>query len=390
MDDSKYKIILVGCGKVAQKHLKAVRHLKHRLEIMAVVDPAEDSARALLTQELGTAAASIPLYPSWEAVPEEMEPDIVAITTPSGTHYKLAEQAICCRCNVLIEKPMSLDVQEARHLLELAEEYQVSIAMGHIYRYFPLVDLIHDDIASGKLGKVYSGSVQVYWGHDQDYYDQALWRGTWAQDGGALMNQTIHACDLMCWLMDDEPVAVNGQIRQLSHDMEAEDHGVALLSMSTGALCTLEGTTNNSPRNQKAIFRIVTEEAEFHAGLIDGKVEFTAVDRFGRSLKWAYYKRLWKQMRANGLRQSIRCFKNPHTGIYLDLIHALDEGRPPRADGESGLQSVETMLAIYQSASKDGETESLPLDNFTLSDMEGYFDHSTPVATCFGEGPRDQ
>ncbi|HHX36638.1 MAG TPA: Gfo/Idh/MocA family oxidoreductase [Clostridiaceae bacterium] len=374
--DSKYSVALVGCGAVARKHLRALKYFPRRLELVAVTDPNRDQARQVLNEYFS--GKNIPLYNNLSDLLENIKPDILAITTPSGTHFELAKQGMSAGCNVILEKPMTLDLKEARILLNLAEEEEVTLGMGHIYRYMPLLDLVQHDIETGRFGKVFSGDVKVRWGHDQDYYDQSAWRGTWAQDGGALMNQTIHAVDLMCWLMDDEPIAVNGQIRQLAHNMEAEDHGTALLSMSTGSICMIEGTTNNAPHNQGASFYLLAEDVEVSADLRSGKTHFDIIDRRGRSLKREYIHRLLKQLRQTGGFKAIKRLAQPHTQLYYDFINALDHGTPPRADAESGVQSVETVLAIYRSALEDGRTIRLPMDDFALTDMTGFFDRRTP------------
>jgi UDP-N-acetyl-2-amino-2-deoxyglucuronate dehydrogenase len=160
----------------------------------------------------------------------------------------------------------------------------------------------------------------------------------------------------------------------LAHSIEAEDHGAAILSMSTGAICMIEGTTNNSPLNQGATIHLIAEDVEVSAGILSGKTFFDVRDRKGRSLKWEYFRRLFKQIRQTGGISAIKRIGRPHSNLYYDFVNALDHGTPPRADAESGVLSVETMLAIYRSALEDGRTIRLPMDDFTLSNMTGYFD----------------
>lgn len=368
-----YSVALIGCGRVALKHLKAISHNQKHVQLSAVVDTKPAKAKEVLAKHYKGQPNSVQLYTDVEQMLADEKPDIAAITTPSGTHYELAKEMILNRIHVFIEKPMTLNLGEARELVALAEENQVQIIMGHIYRYLPLVDLIHNDIASGRLGTVYSGDVKVRWGHDQEYYDLADWRGTWAQDGGALMNQTVHAVDLMCWLLDDEPIKVSGLISQASHNIEAEDHGAAIMQMSEGGICLVEGTTNNSPENQSAAFHIITEEMEIEAGIRRGKFYFRLTDYKGKNVTRKYYWRFFQQMRKRGILCSLREMFNPHTAIYTDLIDCIDNNSTPRADGNSGVQSVESIFAIYQSALKNGEPVSIPLDDFKLEDMTGFF-----------------
>ncbi|NCC83307.1 MAG: Gfo/Idh/MocA family oxidoreductase [Clostridia bacterium] len=369
----KYKVALAGCGRVAAKHAKALRQLNDRFQLVALVDGRQEACRDLNTEwKFGLTEDNF--FDSIEAMYEAgVQPDIVSLTTPSGTHYALTRMALERGAHVLVEKPMTLDLQEARNLVSLAHELGLRIAVGHIYRFFPLVGLIRQDLAEGKYGRVLSADVRVHWGHDQAYYDQAAWRGTWLQDGGALMNQTVHALDLMIWLLGEKTVAVQGAIARLSHKMEAEDYGAAILEMTNGSLCRVEGTTNTPPKMHSASFYISTEGAEIEAGLRSGLPYIKVRDRQGKGAKAHYWRRTLAAMRKNGFGRQLKAYLNPHTGIYWDLAQALDQDIAPRADGMSGMEAVENVLGIYKSALEGGRRVSLPLDSFSLQEMRGFF-----------------
>ena len=83
-------------------------------------------------------------------------------------------------------------------------------------------------LEAGRFGKLSHGSIHVRWNRNENYYTQAPWRGTWAQDGGALMNQCIHGIDLLRWMLGNEIDEVYGVTKQQFHDyLEAEDIGMA-------------------------------------------------------------------------------------------------------------------------------------------------------------------
>ena len=216
-------VIIIGCGRVAEKHLKAISKLKG-LELKAVVDVNPDSAKRLLGSVKGFANTKI--YNDYKEAIDEVKPSIVSVTVPSGLHFRIAKYAMEHGCNLLLEKPMTMSVSEAREIFELSKKTNLKIAMGHIYRYLPIVGLVREDIAEGKYGKVTHGTIYVRWGHGEDYYSSAAWRGTWKSDGGALMNQTIHAIDLLVWLMGSEPVSAEAMISQRLRNIEAEDLGI--------------------------------------------------------------------------------------------------------------------------------------------------------------------
>jgi UDP-N-acetyl-2-amino-2-deoxyglucuronate dehydrogenase len=221
------------------------------------------------------------------------------------------------------------------------------------------------------------GDVTVRWGHGQDYYDQAAWRGTWAQDGGALMNQSIHAMDLMTWLLGSPVREVSGWIGQLAHRMEAEDFGLAILSLENGGVCQVEGTTCTDPGRQEAAFTIIGTEGEIRCGILKGKPNVRILDRQGHDLTWRYLRRFVGQQWRQGSLRSLLQLKNPHSGLYRDMIRAIREKRAPLADGMSGRQAIELVLAIYQSALLK-KTVILPLQNFTIKEMSDFFARDIP------------
>ena len=364
-------VIIIGCGRVAEKHLKAISKLKG-LELKAVVDTNPESAKRLLGSVKGFAGTKV--YNDYKAAIDEVKPSIVSVTVPSGLHYQIAKYAMEHGSNLLLEKPMTMSVSEAREIYELSNKTGLKIAMGHIYRYLPIVGLIRQDIAEGRYGKVTHGTIYVRWGHGEDYYQSAAWRGTWKSDGGALMNQTIHAIDLLVWLMGSEPEQASAMIAKRIRNIEAEDLGMAILRLENGALAQIEGTTATIPSKHTAEFSVFCENGQLTMGLDSGKAHICVygVTPEGKTKKLnGYYIR--RQLKTGGI-FSFKCALNPHLGIYNDLKDSIIENRTPVADAYAGFSSVDTMLGIYKSA-KEGRPVSLPLsENFNTTDMTGYFE----------------
>lgn len=368
-------LAIVGIGRVAKKHAKAVKHLGDTFSIIALVNNIRENCFEL-NDDYDLELTSANFFDSLDAMyASGVRPDVVAICTPSGSHFEISQVALEHNSHLLVEKPLTLNLREAEELLHMAETRDLKIAVGHIYRFFPLVDMIQKEIADGKWGRILSADVTVHWGHDQAYYDQAAWRGTWAEDGGVMMNQTVHALDLMAWLLSSRPISVQGNIKQLAHKMEAEDYGTAIFTMQEGFICRVEGTTNTPEKYQLASFYISTEKGEIKLGLKKKKPFIEIINREGKNIAGKYIRQLLGSMFRSGIGKSINEFTNPHTGIYKDLASSIKENRPPRASGLDGLLSVEYVLAIYKSALENGITVVLPIPSeFTLEDMTGFFD----------------
>lgn len=370
--ENPYQLLLVGLGRAGLKHLKAVKHNRKRYSVAAIVDT--NAARAAeVWQAAAMGAVLPPLYASLEEIPSDLSIDVAAVCTPSGTHFTLAKTLIEKGIHCLIEKPMTLDYQEAMQLKHLAEEFHVKIALGYIYRFFPLVDVIQEEVAQGKYGRVLSGAVEVYWGHDQSYYDASPWRGTWAQDGGVLMNQCVHALDLMNWIMGANIISAQAMIAQQTHRMEAEDFALVNYRLDNKSYLHLTGTTTASRKRQRAEFSLICEKVELRCGLHKKRPYYKMYDEHGQNISWIYIRKMLKNMWRNGFSHRLKELFNPHSGIYRDWAEAIALDRSPRAGVDAGINSLAAILSAYASAHEGGLVQACPQEQFKLTDMQGYF-----------------
>jgi len=369
----KLKFAIIGCGKVAAKHIKAYMHNKDLVELVALSDISREAAEKLLKNSKlkPVDIREIKIFTDYRKMLDNISPDIAAVTTPSGTHALIGADVIKRNIHLLLEKPMTLSLKESDMLIDLASKHNVKIALGHIYRFFPIVDFLSEDISKGVFGKVLYGNVKVFWGHDQKYYDQASWRGTWNQDGGVLMNQSVHALDLMLYLMGGSIKKVSAMLGRQIHDMQAEDIAMGIMKFDNGSFCTIEGTTNTNPDVPQASFFICCTEGSILAGINKGKPFFDIRDKSNKKISFRYIRKLIQTTRKDSGLISLKKFTNPHSGILKDLVQCILNDKNPRADGLSGKKSLELVLGMYKSA-KEGREISLPLENFSTDDMVNF------------------
>src|SRR5262252_7699047 len=108
------KVAIVGCGKIADAHAAAIRRIEG-CEIVGVCDREPLMARQLYER--------FPVKRYFTNVPElldETRPDVVHITTPPQSHFDIARLCLERHCHLYVEKPFTLDSEEARQLLCLA------------------------------------------------------------------------------------------------------------------------------------------------------------------------------------------------------------------------------------------------------------------------------
>jgi len=185
------------------------------------------------------------------------------------------------------------------------------------------------------------------------------------------MNQTIHAIDLLIWLMGSEPETAEAMIARRLRKIEAEDLGMAILRLENGALASIEGTTATVPSRHSAEFSVFCENGQLTIGLVSGKPHLAIYEKMpSGKLKKRNFSYIVRQFKEGGL-FSYKCALNPHLGIYADLLSAVTENRQPLADAYAGFSSVDTLMGIYKSA-LTGKPVSLPLEeDFKTTDMKG-------------------
>ena len=356
------KYALIGCGRISTNHIKAA--VNNNLEIAAVCDIIPEKMDALLARHCLEADKTIVRYTDYVKMLDEVKPTLVSIATESGIHARIALDCIDRGIHVIIEKPMAMSMADADEIIRRSEAKGVKVCACHQNRFNIAVQKTRQALEAGRFGRLSHGSIHVRWNRDQNYYDQASWRGTWAQDGGCLMNQCIHGIDLLRWMLGDEVEEVYGTTRRQFHDyLEAEDVGMAVVKFKNGAVATIEGTTNVYPRNLEETLFIFGEKGTVKIGGTSTNnidvwdfADETAADAANKDLKEA----------------TSNVYGNGHTSLFADVIDAIEHDRKPYVDAYAGRNALEMVLAIYKSQ-KTGAPVKLPLQDFGSIDMMGEF-----------------
>ncbi len=353
---------LIGCGRIATNHMKAA--VNNQLEISAVCDVVPEHMEVLLAKHELQNDMSILRYTDYRSMIQEVKPDLVSIATESGIHAEIALFCIDHGVHVIIEKPMAMSISDANEIIRHSEEKHVKVSACHQNRFNIAVQEMRHALEAGRFGRLSHGSIHVRWNRNQGYYDQAPWRGTWAQDGGALMNQCIHGIDLLRWTFGGEIEEVYGQTRQQFHDyLEAEDVGMAVVKFKNGAIATIEGTTNVYPKNLEETLYIFGEKGTV-------KIGGTSTNNID---VWDFADESEADTKNKGLQEETsNVYGNGHTSLFADMIDAIQNDRKPYVDAYAGRDALELVLAIYKSQ-KEGHAVRLPLENFASTDMEGEF-----------------
>ncbi len=338
------KIAVIGCGRIAGRHLDAIRHTEG-LEVAAVCDNRKDRWQPLAREH------GVPGFNSIGALLKGGELDGAAICTPSGMHAAHGVKLAAAGKHVICEKPIATSVRDADRLINACDDAGVQLMVVKQNRLNPAIKLLKRAVDKGRFGRLYMGNATVRWSRPQSYYDEDRWRGTWEFDGGAFMNQASHYVDMLLWLFG--PVeSVMAKTATLARDIETEDSGAAIVRFRSGALGVMEVTVLTYPKNMEGSLTVIGEKGTVKVGgFAVNKIEhwqFAEYDDDDKEIDWAATK-------------PPDVYGFGHLGYYAHVAKVLRGEMQADPDGRHGRKSLELIQAIYLSA-KEQRQVALPLE----------------------------
>ena len=324
---------LIGCGRVAPRHAQSIAELPGA-RLTAVADIRESRA----SRFAGEYQAA--LYTDYRRLLDRTDVDVVNVCVPSGLHAQVAVDALEAGKHVIVEKPIALAMADADRMIAAARAADRKLCVVLQNRYNPPMQDLKRMVESGRLGRLLLGNATVRWYRPQEYYEDG-WHGTWAMDGGALMNQSIHHIDALQWLLG-RPESVFAYSATLGHRMEAEDIGVATIRFRGGPLGLVEGSTVTYPENLEGSVAIFGERGSL-------KVGGTALNR---KVIWKIEGELEheKELLTREQVDPTSVYGASHRAVIADMIEAVLADRVPRTDGAEAKKSLALVLAMYESA----------------------------------------
>jgi UDP-N-acetyl-2-amino-2-deoxyglucuronate dehydrogenase len=327
----KINVGLLGCGRIAQFHLDALRGLPESFNIIAVADLLADRSETIAIRYGAKAYTSLPSMLQNEKL------DLIVLCTPSGLHP--AQAKLCAEAGIacLSEKPFGCSYQEALEVVELFESKKIPLFVVHQNRYNPTVQKVRKWFDDGVLGQLYLIQANIFWHRPQAYYDAESWRGKRALDGGAFMNQASHYVDLVQWF-GGEIVSIKSEIATLSRQIECEDTGAAVIRFKSNLIGVIAVTMLTYPENLEGSLTLLAENASIKIG---GKAlnQFEICKIKDPSIKTNLESINYEPATIYG---------NGHREYYRKLVQYLDEPYHPEAiHGRECLKSLKLLTTIY-------------------------------------------
>ena len=334
---SNLDFILIGCGRIAQRHAE---HIRKYGKLVAVCDI--DSEKAdFLSQNTGAKA----YYSLDHLILDHPHATIAAVCTPNGLHAQHSIQLLNAGYNVLCEKPLGISSEECTSMMQAAEKANRRLFTVKQNRYNPPVIAVKELIDEDRLGRIYSVQLNCFWNRNEDYYKNS-WKGTLKLDGGTLYTQFSHFIDLLIYLVGDISV-VHAMTSNFAHNriIEFEDTGVVILKFNNGALGTINYTVNCYSKNMEGSITIFAEKGTVKVG-----GQYLNVLEY-QDIKNYTIKNLPKGNSANNYGNYVGSMSN-HDDVYKNLVDVFTNNAAITTTGLDGYKTVNLIEKIYKEANK--------------------------------------
>lgn len=335
------KFGIVGTGMIAEFHARAIAEIPGAL-VAACLDTAPERAKTFAEKHRCKA------YDRLDAFIADPDVQIVNVCSPSGAHMDSAVPAAASGRHVVVEKPLEISSERCARIIEACAKAGVTLSGIFPSRFHGAAKAVKSAVEAGRFGRLSMGGAFVKWWREQSYYSSSAWKGTKAMDGGgALMNQSIHAVDLLLWFMGDAR-RVSAYTGVAGHTgLEIEDNAAAVVEFDNGALGAIQGSTATWPGFLKRVEVMGTAGSavleEETLSFWKFASETDADDGIRADFAQA-------TSSGGGASDPSAIGHHGHRMQLEDVIASIRDGRKPLVDGIGAAKPVALIEAIYRSA----------------------------------------
>jgi predicted dehydrogenase len=265
----------------------------------------------------------------------------VAIATPVNSHFELAMQALRAGKHILVEKPITVNLDQAIRLARFAKETKRLLMVGHVFEYNATIRALKDILDSGEIGDVYYLSFE------------RTNLGPVRTDVNALWDLATHDVSIMCDLLDCAPLTVTAR-GECYLNAGIEDVVFATFGFPNSVIAHVHASWLN-PRKVRQLTvvgskkMVVWDDLDLHAPIkiYDKRIEMPSLDEGHITDTFMAYKTACVD---GGMSTPRVTLNQPLKAECEHFVECLDKGMQPRSDTYSGLRVVASLEAAMRSA----------------------------------------
>jgi UDP-N-acetylglucosamine 3-dehydrogenase len=322
----------IGCGRIAQAHLKAAANLGDRVRVESIVGRRRDRAEAAASQH------GIPhVANDYRQLLRNPEVEAVVVTTPNDSHAAIACDAAKAGKHILVEKPMALDTHSAEAMVRAADAAGVTLMVAQSRRFSDAVrELVRRLPEIGEVFRIHVTFFVSFVAPPTDW-----WRSADQAGGLVILLQGSHSLDSIYWWFGQTPTRIFATATRRNPAWEGEDEADILCSYPNGAVASVHLSLSTDPPVHEAL-------------VVGAKGQFRLVERpAGIPFENTYRLEMNGQVLMDGLQAP-----SLYTNQLREFADAVREGRAPLASGRDVL-SVMRMLDAARASVQSGAPVSL-------------------------------
>ena len=322
----RLNIAVIGTGSMGMNHLRVLRDFNEEyVHIVGVAETYEPNLKMAVSR------FHVPGYTDYREMVEKAQPDLVAVVVPTHLHFEVASYMLDRGINVLLEKPMASNSEEALALIQLAQMRNAKLAIGHVERFNPAVIEVKRRLAAGELGQV--------------FHLHARRLGPFPpriRDVGVTLDLATHDIDVMRYLADAEVEHVYAETQRRIHSTH-EDLLLGVLRFTNQAIGVLD--VNWLTPTKVRELSITGEKGMYLVNYLTQDVYFYEND---------YTTTTWDALRSltgvsEGTMTRLKIQKaEPLRLEYEDVMTAIQQDALPTVTGEDGLAVLKVVSQLAE------------------------------------------
>jgi predicted dehydrogenase len=335
------RVGIIGCGVIAPTHAECFL-ANENIEIAWACDLDKEKANALAEKYGATNVTT-----RYQDVLDDDDVDIITVCTDHASHAPIAADSLDAGKHVLCEKALAASA-EGLDTMFAAHTRHPELKFGGIFqhRFDAAARLLRELVHGGELGDVLTAGMRLRCLRTKEYYLADKWRGTWAEEGGSLMiNQAIHFLDQLAWVVGGVS-SISGRHANITHGdvIETEDSAVAIMSLPSGALASMEATSSShlgwehkiSVHGSKGSVEL-TNNKPTKVLFADEATQERIAARFNACTD------------PDAMDAAKSYYGGGHPANIADFVAAVREDRDPFVTAASARHTVDLVLGIYES-----------------------------------------
>ncbi|MEW5946149.1 MAG: Gfo/Idh/MocA family oxidoreductase [bacterium] len=300
------KVAVIGVGKMGINHARLFSRMK-KVELVGVADINETLVHGVAA-EFKTRA-----FVDYRRL-LKLKPHAVSVVVPTSLHREVTLDVLDAGCHVLVEKPISVTVEDGREMIRAGHRRGLKLLVGHVERFNPAVNILKEILDDGMLGDVVSITTKRVGPYDPR-----------VGDSGIILDLAPHDIDIISYLYGDRVKEVYAIAGQAFHTQE--DHATLMLKFRRGAAGVIE--TSWLPPNRVRKLNVVGKFGVATLDFIEQRV--VVYDK-----NWAREAKVEKQ---DSLKNELEYF-----------VRLVQNGEQPVVTGEDSLHALSVALTAVESA----------------------------------------